>query len=327
MRRPSGEGWNIPLALESWFIVASMHLLVLWGAWRFSGRPVLEPPRLVRVRLRPLAAHVVRPSPVSSGPGKVCGAGRPACRAAAGTRRNVTRRGSMKGTKSAVSSSASGLARGRRSAGMGKARGGRRTRTAPRSRAAPKRVPRRIPHEVPLPTPLASFEVPDVASILDAGSDVSSRLEGILENSSLERVVDDLGGVSREPRSSSSRKATGVRSGVADAGFPALSAADAYLERVHALVKAAWIRPPAPSSRGRSCSVRLRVASDGRIDKVETVSSSGYAALDESAVLAVKRVGALPPPPPGLLGGRRWVEIVVEFVLKEGGDGVSASGA
>ena len=65
-----------------------------------------------------------------------------------------------------------------------------------------------------------------------------------------------------------------------------------------------------------SVTMRLRVASSGRLIAAELYKSSGYDALDKQAMTMVTRAGALPVPPQGLNAAEVPVLVPINFHLE-----------
>jgi len=92
---------------------------------------------------------------------------------------------------------------------------------------------------------------------------------------------------------------------------PAAASPGAVREYADSVQRAlAGAKPKGP--RGFTVRVKLLVSSDGRIEIVEILKSSGSKNLDSAVLAAVQRV-KLPMPPPGLAFEERWYEFPVHF--------------
>jgi periplasmic protein TonB len=81
-----------------------------------------------------------------------------------------------------------------------------------------------------------------------------------------------------------------------------------YLDRMAALIRAQWVRPPLGS--GVEVVLHFRIAADGRVSDVRIVQSSGYNSFDLAALRAVQAAAPLPPLPRSYRGGSLGVNLI-----------------
>lgn len=70
-----------------------------------------------------------------------------------------------------------------------------------------------------------------------------------------------------------------------------------YVDRMLALIRAHWVRPPMGS--GVEVMVHFRIGGDGEISDIDIRRSSGYSSFDLAALRAVRSASPLPPLPRG----------------------------
>jgi len=104
---------------------------------------------------------------------------------------------------------------------------------------------------------------------------------------------------------------------------PAQSLADSkalILSYLHLTLNAQKVYPPLAVRHGWQGDVSLAFHVDptGAIQNVHVTHSSGYAALDQSAINALRRVGNIPNAPQWLDGGMTDLELPVIYQLHEG---------
>ncbi|HVS02356.1 MAG TPA: energy transducer TonB [Thermoanaerobaculia bacterium] len=81
-----------------------------------------------------------------------------------------------------------------------------------------------------------------------------------------------------------------------------------YLDRMLALIRGSWVRPPLGS--GVEAVVHFRILEDGRVEELRIVQSSGYNSFDLAALRAVQSAAPLPPLPRSYKEGRLGVNLI-----------------
>ena len=90
------------------------------------------------------------------------------------------------------------------------------------------------------------------------------------------------------------------------------SAKDDAKKAIASKVERGWIRPF--SSQGRlKCTIKVKLLSDGTVMEARVVSSSGDAAFDRSAELAVRKASPLPIPRDRELFNKEFKEFNFDF--------------
>lgn len=80
-----------------------------------------------------------------------------------------------------------------------------------------------------------------------------------------------------------------------------------YLDRMILLIRAKWTRPPLGS--GVVTTLHFRILSDGTVEAIELVDSSGYNSFDLAALRALQEAAPLPPLPRSFREGELGVTI------------------
>lgn len=81
-----------------------------------------------------------------------------------------------------------------------------------------------------------------------------------------------------------------------------------YLDRMAALIRAQWVRPPLGG--GIEAMLHFRISADGRVSDVRIVQSSGYSSFDLAALRAVQSAAPLPPLPRSYRDGSLGVNLI-----------------
>jgi colicin import membrane protein len=116
---------------------------------------------------------------------------------------------------------------------------------------------------------------------------VNSAIEGIRR-----KVMIGSSGAVESP------SGTGGASGVMSIKFKM------YYNLIWQRIRSAWVLPEG-ALKGRKdleTIISIRIARDGQIEDIQFEKKSGNAALDESALRAIKKANPLPPLPPGMEG-------------------------
>lgn len=74
-------------------------------------------------------------------------------------------------------------------------------------------------------------------------------------------------------------------------------------------------RRPGSARRGGTVVVRVEIAADGALQRAEVERSSGSPSLDQRALRAVRGVGPLSAPPPGLVGSAGVADLSIPVEL------------
>jgi protein TonB len=97
--------------------------------------------------------------------------------------------------------------------------------------------------------------------------------------------------------------------GGAVAGFDPDFTYSYYIDRMLALIRARWTRPPVgPEVEGV---VFFRILRDGRIEGLEVVTTSGHEAFDRAALRAVDNAAPFPPLPAGYRRDNLGVRLIL----------------
>jgi TonB family protein len=81
-----------------------------------------------------------------------------------------------------------------------------------------------------------------------------------------------------------------------------------YLDRMLLLIRAQWVRPPLGS--GVEATLHFRIQSDGSVEAIELVDSSGYNSFDLAALRALQAAAPLPPLPRSYREGELGVTLI-----------------
>jgi len=81
--------------------------------------------------------------------------------------------------------------------------------------------------------------------------------------------------------------------------IPASDLVKNYALQVKELIRSEWVFPKAFAQKPYMVEVKFRVSSDGKVNGISIVKSSGSIVFDASVVKAIKKASPLPPPPPG----------------------------
>jgi len=166
--------------------------------------------------------------------------------------------------------------------------------SSPSSRPRPAPAPVLAPQPAPLPDPAVSASSP-------AGSTT--------ERADAPSAPDPGAG---RPAGES---AGAAGAGHAEAGPGRATEIDAYLAALQRAIQGSLVYPPAARRLRLSGLVRLRfsIAADGRIERGSLAVTGGSEdeILRQGALDTIRRLGTVPPPPPGPMG----VEVPVNFFL------------
>jgi TonB family protein len=90
---------------------------------------------------------------------------------------------------------------------------------------------------------------------------------------------------------------------------------DSYMAEIHDAIYRKWEHPRLLLARGQAprSTIKIRIARDGQISRIELVKASGFVALDESVLKAAKAVERLTPLPASYHGDH--FDVPIQFIL------------